>query len=329
MDYLNLPKKFVQRIHTLYSAKNARSILDSFAQKKHIVIRVNTLKTDTKILLQALKKAHVESYIIPWYTQALGIPSASTKELTTLAEYKNGHFYIQTGSSLVPPILLNPQPTDTILDMTASPGGKTTHLATLMNNQGSIVANDSGSVRMYKLIQTLKHMGVTNTTTEHRDGRALWQTYPEKFDAVLLDAPCSMEARFSPATLEELNWSVKKIKHLARLQKYLLRSAISCTAVGGIIVYSTCTFSPEENEAVINWALTKEKDNIELAQAEITGISHVPGYTHWQNTQYSSTLTRTMRILPSEITEGFFVAVLKKTASTVHNDVLPYYTTLL
>ncbi len=72
-------------------------------------------------------------------------------------------------------------------------------------------------------------------------------------------------------------------------------------------VYSTCTFSPEENEAVINWALTKEKDSIELVQAEITGIPNVPGRTHWQDTQYSSTLTRTMRILPSEITEGFLL----------------------
>ncbi len=174
MDHLNLPEKFIQRIHTLYNPKNAQALLASFEHGKHIVIRVNTLKTDTKTLMLSLKNTGIDTHVIPWRSYALVILNADARKLTALAHYDDGHFYIQTGSSLIPPMLLNPKPTDTILDMTASPGGKTTHLAALMNNKGSIIANDSGSVRMYKLIQTLKRMGITNTKTEHRDGRALW-----------------------------------------------------------------------------------------------------------------------------------------------------------
>ncbi|MCR4329260.1 MAG: RsmB/NOP family class I SAM-dependent RNA methyltransferase [Candidatus Roizmanbacteria bacterium] len=316
-EKLNLPDKFIARIHALYNSENAHAILSSFNEEKSVVLRVNTLKTDVDTLVTQLKNANVTSKQLPWCSYALVISHKSTRELTALPEYAQGLFYIQAASSLLPPILLNPQPTDTILDMTASPGGKTSHLGALMDNTGTIVANDSGNVRIYKLIDTLKRMGVTNTTIEHRDGRALWQTYPEKFDAVLLDAPCSMEARFSNETIDALNWSVKKIKHLARLQKYLLRSALSCTRVGGAVVYSTCTFSPEENEAVINWALTKEEGKVELLPINIPLVSTVNGITNWQNIEYSPTLTHTKRILPSSTTEGFFIAVLKKIGQTV------------
>ncbi len=315
---LNLPEKFIARIHALYSEQNARLILSSFTQEKKIVLRVNTLKTNAKTLAHQLQKAGIVSQALPWCSYALVIQNTSTRELTALAAYGEGLFYIQAGSSLLPPMLLNPKSTDTVLDMAASPGGKTARICALMNNKGSIVANDSGSVRVYKLIDTLKLMGVTNTHIEHRDGRALWQTYPEKFDAVLLDAPCSMEARFSRETRDALNWSVKKIKHLARLQKYLLRSALSCARVGGTVVYSTCTYAPEENEAVIQWALTKEKGKVELIRVITPAISAVAGITHWQDARYSPTLRNCIRILPSSTSEGFFIAVLKKMASTVH-----------
>ena len=291
--------------------------MSSFGEEKRVVVRINTLKTNTESLIQDFNKVKITASLIPWCPYALIIEKAHLRTLTSLPQYTDGLFYIQAASSLLPPILLNPKPTDTVLDMTASPGGKTSHLSALMHNSGTIIANDSGSVRMYKLIDTLKHMGVTNTQVEHKDGRSLWKTYPEKFDAVLLDAPCSMEARFSNGTKDSLNWSVKKVKHLARLQKYLLRSALSCVAVGGIVVYSTCTFAPEENEAVIDWALTKEKGKVELIPISIPKIKTVDGITQWQDSHYSPELVCTKRILPSAIHEGFFVAVIKKTGRTV------------
>src|SRR6185437_11372051 len=119
--------------------------------------------------------------------------------------------------------------TDVILDMTASPGSKTTQMATLMHNQGKIIANDKSRQRVFRLKANLKQQGVTNTDTFSLPGEFLWRKFPEVFDEVLLDAPCSMEGRISLLDEESYkDWSVKKVKELANLQKWLIRSAVSC-----------------------------------------------------------------------------------------------------
>ena len=127
-----------------------------------------------------------------------------------------------------------------------------------------------------------------------------------------------MEGRFFiPDVKTYRDWTPKKVKELAPRQCFLLRSAISATQVGGIIVYSTCTISPEENEGVIDWILKKEQGNIQIEQIKIENIESFPTITHLENKEYNSEVKKTLRIIPSDLMEGFFVAKIKKIKSNI------------
>jgi 16S rRNA (cytosine1407-C5)-methyltransferase len=203
-------------------------------------------------------------------------------------------------------------------DRAAAPGSKTTHIAMLMKNSGEIAANDVSRERIYKLQSNIERYGITNIEITNQPGETLWKKYPEYFDRVLLDAPCSMEGRFDTrdtTTFED--WSLKKIKKLAKQQCWLLRSAVSATKVGGTIIYSSCTLAPEENEAVIQWLLEKEKNTVKLENIDIPYVDAIDGLTQWQNKDFNSSLIKTKRILPTKEMEGFFIAKIKKVKSNV------------
>ncbi len=231
--------------------------------------------------------------------------------------YKNGYLYVQSLSSMIPPLVLNPKPDEKVLDLTAAPGSKTTQIAALMHNTGEILANDKSHVRIYKLKANLELQGVTNTQVTQLPGEILWKKLPEFFDKTLVDVPCSMEGRFYTEDEKSYrDWSTNKVKLLQETQKFLLRSGIGCTKVGGTIVYSTCTLSVEENEEVINWILQKEKGNVVLEQIEINGLPTEKSIITWRDKKpFDPSIAKTMRILPSELMEGFFVAKLRKIAS--------------
>ena len=237
--------------------------------------------------------------------------------------YKEGKIYIQNAASMIPTLALQPQPEEIILDMAASPGSKTTQIAMHMQNQGIIIANDKSPKRLFKLIDNLKRQHVTNVKTSAMPGEFLWKRYPEYFDKVLIDAPCTMEGRFTTQDPDSYkDWSPRKIKELSNLQKWMLRSAISCTKVGGTIVYSTCALSPEENEEVINWMLKKIGDAIQIEHIEIPRLQGSRGLTQWKTKAYSPELAKTLRIYPSALMEGFFVAKIVKQASTINRDTM-------
>ncbi|MDE2025402.1 MAG: RsmB/NOP family class I SAM-dependent RNA methyltransferase, partial [Patescibacteria group bacterium] len=143
------------------------------------------------------------------------------------------------------------------------------------------------------------------------------KSYPEYFDKTLVDVPCSMEGRFyseDPKTYEE--WSIKKIRELEKKQHFLLRSAVSSTKPGGIIVYSTCTLAPEENEEVIDWILKKEQGAVEVETIHLPGVPFVKPLSSWKGKEFDSQVDDTARILPSRHMEGFFVARLRKLRPT-------------
>ena len=157
---------------------------------------------------------------------------------------------------MVPPILLSPQSEECILDLGAAPGSKTLQLAELMGNQGSIWAVESVRGRFFRLRDNLARYGAENVQTHLADGTRLWRRHPERFDRVLLDAPCSSEGRFrADAPKTYAYWSEKKIAEASRKQRRLCYAAVQCLKPGGVLVYSTCTFAPEENEAIINRVL--------------------------------------------------------------------------
>lgn len=296
----NIPEDFIKRI-TSHRPTITRNNISQVFCKKHLSIRINTLKSTTVDVIKQLDSLTILYEKVSWYNDALVLPTATSKQITETSLYKEGRIYIQSLSSMIPALVLNPQRGEKILDMAAAPGSKTTQMAMMMENIGEIVANDIDSNRIYRLKSVLLAQGVTNTITTLLPGQSFWTKYPEYFDKVLLDAPCSMEGKFDVADPKTYtHWSLKKVKNLSKLQRWMLRSAVSATKIGGTIVYSTCTLSPEENEGVIDWILEKEKSNIIVETISIDKLPLVNGY-----------------ILPSETMEGFFIAKLKKIKSNI------------
>lgn len=313
-----LPLQFVERLKLLYP-DSYESVLSFFSQTKPLSIRVNPLKTSVSHTLTALFQAGLQAQIVPWYEHAVIAGSVSAKILTELDLYKQGGFFIQSLSSMIPALILNPAPGDVVLDMAAAPGAKTSQMATLMKNKGTIIANDIDRNRIFKLKSILANQGVINTEIINIPGQSLWKKYPEYFDKVLLDVPCSMEGRFNTKDPKSYShWSSKKVKNLAKLQKWMLRSALSSVKQGGMVVYSTCTLAPEENEEVVSWILEKEKGNVSVHNIKLKDAPLQNGLTSWKEKKFPSDLAHTKRIVPDGKMEGFFIAALIKTGKTVY-----------
>lgn len=313
----NLPEKFVERLQQLLEPKQFAKTMDALGEKPLPTFRINTLKQTANTVLEELKKQDFATQPIPWSADAFVLQNKSIRELTETELYKENFIYIQNLSSMIPALVLDPQQKDKILDIAAAPGSKTTQMAALMQNQGEIVANDLSRKRIYKLKENLTNYGATNTLITNIPGQFIWKKYPEYFDKVLVDAPCSMEGRISsndPKSYKD--WSPKKVKELSQRQKYLLRSAILTTKPGGTIVYSTCTLAPEENEAVVDWVMKKEKRNIAIEPITIPHLNLSPGVTSWQKKHFAPDIANSARVYPSPEMEGFYIAKIKKLRSS-------------
>ncbi len=310
------PADFVQRLTQLYGEASATEILEVLSHGRPTTFRANTVKASSQQVKEELEKAGFELEHIQWL-DAFVLRNRGLRDLEEQPLYQSGSIYVQGLSSMIPPVVLAPLESDAVLDIAAAPGSKTTQMAALMNNQGMILANDTSTVRIYKLEANIKKLGIENVKVQRGLGEMVWRTFREVFDKTLTDVPCSMEGRFNlqkPKTLE--NWSVKKIKELSNRQKSMLRSAISATQVGGTIVYSTCTLSPEENEGVVDWILKREAGKVILEEVTIPDELITPAILEWSNHQYSKEVQKTKRILPSSLYEGFFIAKFKKVASS-------------
>lgn len=310
------PSDFIARLEQLYPAESSH-ILEILQTGRPTTFRVNTLKASVESVKVELSKAGFAFEEQP-FGNAFILKNKTIRDLEEHPLYEAGALYVQGLSSMLPALFLDPKPGESILDCAAAPGSKTTQMAALMNNEGMILANDTSRIRLFKLKANLEKQGVTNVHVRQGMGQHLWQDFPEVFDRALVDVPCSMEGRFRadrPKTIAD--WSIRKIKDLAERQKFMLLSAISCTRPGGRIVYSTCTMAPEENEAVVAWALKKVKGAVVIEEPQRLPVSMSPGLTEWQNSSFGSELQKTRRIIPSSQYEGFYVAVLQKVHSNL------------
>lgn len=315
---LQLPEAFLERLAHVVPEERLEEVLISFTKKRPTTLRANTLKITPDDLRKRFDQSGIRYEGVAWNSIAFVLFSPTLREFTETDIYKNGLCYVQSLSSMIPPLILSPSPGDRVLDIAAAPGSKTTQMAAMMNNMGELVANDTSHIRRYRLEANVRMQGVTIATIEKEDGRAIWKRYPEYFDKVLVDAPCSMEGRFyTPDPKTYKDWSTKKVKILSSLQRWMLRSAISATKIGGTIVYSTCTLSPEENEEVIDWILRKEKTNVELENFSIPQLNMAPALDHWKDRHLDPRVIQCKRIYPSSMMEGFFIAKLKKIHSSI------------
>lgn len=230
----------------------------------------------------------------------------------------SGEVFIQNAASWLPVLALAPQSGDYILDVCAAPGGKTSHIAAITGNQAHITANDNSRPRLAKLHANLDRLDAHVERFTLYDATAIARKLEgEQFDSILIDAPCSGEGLMHLDNDKDFaTWSVAHIKRLQRLQKRIIAQAWQLLKPGGILVYSTCTMAPEENEAVVDYLL-RSHDNATILPFKITGLpNRVPAVQSWNGKDFDSALQHCMRLKPSEQIEAFFVCKLQKTGQT-------------
>lgn len=302
-----LPIDFIENIYELYDPLKVDQILQGMMNPRNTTIRVNTMKYNIQDLMRYFKEKNIKFERVLWYSDALIIKNATEKEIQKLEIYEKGYIYLQSLSSMVPPLVLNPKKGEKVLDLTAAPGSKTTQMAALMENEGYILANELDKIRSERLQYNVKSQGAEIVEVINGRGEKIGNSYTEYFDKVLLDTPCSGEGRFwlgKPMTYKD--WSLKKVNQLAKIQKKLFESAYKATKRNGIMVYSTCTINKEENEYILDWAINNF--DIKLLEINLNIKEAIKG----DNTGLNSSIDKAIKILPSKNMEGFFVAKIKK-----------------
>lgn len=273
-------------------------------------IRCNTLKISPHNLIERLKKKWKVSQPYQNYPEIILIEQQlKPGELGNAIEHLLGYYYVQEISSMLSVLALDPKPNEFVLDMCASPGSKTTQIASRMENTGTLIANDIKMDRIRILASNLEKCGATNTIITRKDGVALCAGLAKlnyKFDKILLDAPCSGEGTLRSSAKTFLMWNIKVVENLSRMQKKLLAFALKALKKDGVLVYSTCTHSPEENEEIIDFALKNFPVRVESIHIPLKSR---PGITNWKNQEYNPEVKKTCRIYPQDNdSEGFFVS---------------------
>jgi NOL1/NOP2/sun family putative RNA methylase len=317
MSSVALPAEFIERLRYVVPGEYWDTVLSSFSTHKPAVLRINTILTSADKLIYKLQEEGFQIQRLDWKPDALLIPREQRSRIINCHWYQKGHLYSQNLSSQLAPMVLNPQPGEEILDLCAAPGGKTLQMACMMADTGRIAAVEKSKARFFKMKANLKHQQVSCVDIYLTDGAGVWRKTPQRFDRVLLDAPCSSESRFQthkPKTYE--HWKLKKIKEMARKQKILLLSAIRCLKPGGVLVYSTCSFSAEENEAIIDFALKRFAGALQVEPITLPIENTQPGLLSWQDKTFDPQVRHSVRVLPNLLMDGFYLCRLKKLANT-------------
>lgn len=292
-------------------------------------VRVNTLKRSVEEFRMYAQSKQWQLTPVPWCPEAFYLDrenreEAVGKDITHLL----GEFYIQEAASMLPASLLDAQPGEMILDMSAAPGSKTTMLAARMENRGVIIANDVQEKRLWTLKGALNRSGVTNAIVIKKVGQWYAKHMTERFDRVLCDAPCSAQGTVRKDSDALRYASLENIHKMSRLQFALLDAAVHAAKVGGRIVYSTCTLAPEENEQLVNDILARYPDQLEVVDPRKLDIAPdgfwdpaiadaIRVQVVFMGNTESSSKNPYLRLWPQTYdTEGFFCAVLRKTATT-------------
>ncbi|MFH1506658.1 MAG: RsmB/NOP family class I SAM-dependent RNA methyltransferase [archaeon] len=268
-------------------------------------LRANTLKIDEKAIVKRLNKENIYLIKVPFLDY--GYYYDSEFSLGATPEYLQGYYYLQEAASQLPVQVLQPKPGDLILDMAASPGSKTTQIAQYMKNKGKIVALDNDTRRLASLRNNLERCGVINCVLYKKDARFATD-FKMEFDKILLDAPCSGNFAIEKEFFDKRK--LADIKDNAKVQREMLKAAIKVLKKGGILVYSTCSLEPEENEMNINWLLGKF-DNLSL---EETGLKlGDEGLVEVFGEKLNPDIKKCRRFWPHKTdTEGFFIAKIRK-----------------
>lgn len=290
-----IPQFFLEMLIAQYGEEVTREILEGYEKQRNVTLRVNTIKTNKEKIENILKEAKIETENVEWIENGLIIKNAREDAIKKLDIYENGEIYLQSLSSMLPPIILKPKQGENILDMAAAPGGKTTQIAALTQNKAFITACEKNKIRAERLKYNLQKQSAGCVNVMQEDARKLSDFF--SFDKILLDAPCSGSGTESVFSAE---FSKELINRISKIQEELLRKALKILKHGGEMVYSTCSILAQENEEIL-------KKVVKSSSAEIVPITQLDGIP-----LLPSTLKGTLCIKPTELYEGFFVAKIRK-----------------
>ena len=287
------PEFLQEKLLKQYGQEITEQIINGYSEKRPVTLRVNTIKSNRTRVIEELTKAQITFKEVEWYRDALIIENVREEEIKKLEIYEKGEIYLQSLSSMLPPIILEPKADENILDMAAAPGGKTTQMAALTDNCAMITACEKNKIRAERLKYNLEKQGVRSVNIMVEDARKLDDFF--SFDKVLLDAPCSGSGT---TNIFETQFTQELIERSAKTQEELLRKAIKILKTGQEMVYSTCSILEQENENILKKFLSK---------VDIVPIKEIPGIP-----TLPTKIEGTLCVCPSKLYEGFFVAKIKK-----------------
>ena len=303
MEEINkkVPEFLQEMLYNQYGENVASSIIRGYLNKRKTTLRVNTLKSDIQKIEKELDKNEIIYKNVDWYTDAFIIENVKEDIIKKLEIFETGEIYLQSLSSMIPPLLLNPRKGENILDMAAAPGGKTTQMAALSNNEAMITACEKNKIRGERLNYNLEKQGATRVNVMIEDARYLSDYF--SFDKILLDAPCSGSGTlcFEDENINN-NFSQELIERSVKAQEKLLEKALRILKPKGEIIYSTCSILAKENEDILQKILNKYRAEImPIGDNMVSNIPTLP-----------VKIKGTLCVCPTELYEGFFVAKIRK-----------------
>ncbi|CAK9817762.1 Probable 28S rRNA (cytosine(4447)-C(5))-methyltransferase [Anthophora plagiata] len=316
--YYSYNRFLMEKLMQIFPLDELLEFLEASEVQRPMTIRTNTLKTRRRDLAEALINRGVNLDPIGKWTKIGLVVYSSQVPMGATPEYLAGHYILQGASSFLPVMALDPKENERILDMCAAPGGKSSHIAALMKNTGVLFSNDVNEERIKAVVGNFHRLGIVNSVICTYDGRKI-PSVIKGFDRVLLDAPCTGTGVVSKDPSVKTNKDEIDIQRCCTLQRELLLAAIDCANArsesGGIVVYSTCSILPEENEWVIDYALKKR--DVKLVPTDLEFGAE--GFTSYRQYRFHPSLKLTKRFYPHvHNMDGFFVAKLKKFSNIIH-----------
>lgn len=284
-----------------YGIEIAQKIIEGYLAKRKTILRINTIKSNIEEIKQKLDAKKIEYEEVKWSKEAIIIKNEDEKAIQEMDIYTNGEIYMQSLSSMLPPIILEPKEGTDILDMAAAPGGKTTQIAALTNNKAHITACEKNKIREERLKYNIDKQGASCVFIMQKDARFIDDFF--SFDQILLDAPCSGSGTldFNDNNIEKY-FSKQLIDRSSSVQKTLLSKAIKLLKPGHEMVYSTCSILSCENEDIIVHSIKNE--NVEIVPIHFEGMEELP--------LLPTKIHGTLCVCPTDLYEGFFVAKIRK-----------------
>jgi len=310
-----LPSAFVERLTEILPPEHLGATLRSFAEPAGLFTRGNTLRGSSAEARAALLSDGIAAEPVAWMAEGLRLHPSERDRLVRHPAVEDGRLYVQGASSWLAVLALRVEPGHEVLDLAAAPGGKASHIAAIMQNRGRLACVEPVRGRFFRLKANLDRCGVTIAQLYLKDGRGVGRAVPDRFDRVMLDAPCSSEARFRAGDPETFrHWSERKIREASRKQRGLIRSGFAALKPGGRMVYATCSLAPEENEAIVDELLRVEAIAEVVPFTPPDTVASLPGLPGWRSREFHASIAFTRRILPRDGLTAFYVAVIEKRA---------------